>query len=111
MIRTLVKLVIVALVLNACYRVGSAYWEHYQFEDAVQELTQFGERSAPADLKEQILDLASSRGIPIDGDSLAVTRERRKITVDGEYARDLALFPRYKRRWEFNVHVVVLTLN
>ena len=111
MVRTLVKLVIVALLLNALYRFGTAYYDHYQFQDAVQELAQFGENTAPADLKGQILELAATRGIPIEGESLSVTRERRRITVDGDYTRDLVLFPNYSKPWAFNVHVVVITLN
>lgn len=111
MIRTLFKLVVAALVLNALLRVGMGYWDHYQFEDSVQQLAQFAERASPEDIKQQVLDLAAARSLPLDEDQLSVTRERRRIEVDGRYTRDLPLFPGYIKPWDFSVHVVVLTLN
>jgi hypothetical protein len=111
MMKTLIKLIIVVLVLNAVYRVGSAYWTHYQFQDSIQEAAQFAEHATPEDLRAKILELASTLGVPIDPDNLTVTRGNRRIDVDGSYFRDLELVPRYKRRWNFTIHVTVLTLS
>ena len=47
MIRTVIKLLIAALVLNALYHLGGAYWEHYQFVDSVEQLAQFSENARP----------------------------------------------------------------
>ena len=49
--------------------------------------------------------------LPIPEDAIAVTRERRRIDVDGEYVRDVLLAPGYKQPWTFKVDIVVLTLN
>ena len=109
--KTVIKLVIVLLILNATYRVGSAYWTHYQFQDSIQEAAQFAERASPEDLRVKILELAATLRVPIDPDNLTVTRGNRRIDIDGSYFRNLELVPRYERRWDFTIHVTVLTLS
>jgi hypothetical protein len=109
--KTVIKLVIVLLILNATYRVGSAYWTHYRFQDSIQEAAQFAERASPEDLRAKILELAATLRVPIDPDNLTVTRGNRRIDIDGSYFRNLELVPRYKRRWDFTIHVTVLTLS
>ncbi len=109
--KTVIKLIIVALVLNAAYRVGSAYWTHYQFQDSIQQMAQFSEHAAPEDLRTKILEMAGTLGVPIEPDNLTVTRGNRRIDIDGSYFRDLEVVPRFKRRWDFTIHVTVLTLS
>ena len=111
MIRTLIKLVVVLVVLNALYRFGDAYWDHYQFEDSVQQLAQFSENATADDVRAKVLDLARSQDIPLTTDNLTVTRVPRRIEVDGVYVRELTLFPGYIKPWDFKLHVVVVTLN
>jgi hypothetical protein len=111
MIRTLIKLVIVLVVLNGLYRFGDAYWDHYQFEDSVQQLAQFSENATADDVRAKVMELARSQDIPLTTDNLTVTRVPRRIEVDGVYVRDLTLFPGYIKPWDFKIHVVVLTLN
>jgi hypothetical protein len=109
--KTLVKLIVLGAVLLATYRVGSVYWDHYQFEDEVKELAQFTDRNHAQELPGKILDLAQRMEIPLDPDGLSVTREQRKVVVDASYVRTVEILPRISREWEFTVHVAVLTLN
>ncbi len=109
--KTVLKLIVVVLILNAVYRVGSAYWTHYHFQDSIQQLAQFSEHATPDELRTRILEQAGTLGVPIQSDDLTVTRGNRRIDIDGTYVRDLELLPRYKRRWDFTVHVTVLTLS
>jgi hypothetical protein len=111
MIRTLIKLVVVLVVLNVLYRFGDAYWDHYQFEDSVQQMAQFSENATADDVRAKVLALAQSQNIPITTENLTVTRVPRRIEVDGVYVRELTLFPSYVKPWEFKLHVVVITLN
>jgi hypothetical protein len=111
MIRLVIKLLLVALVLNATYRVGSAYWDHYQFEDAVQQAAQFSERAPAEAIKQQVVHLAAERELPLGPDDIQVAKTQRRTTVEGTYARDIEVVPRYIRRWVFNVHVTVFSVN
>ena len=72
--KTLIKLALAALVIHAAYQVGIAYWDHYQFQDAVQQVAQFGESEPLPEIKRRVLELAAERGLPIEDDALVVTR-------------------------------------
>lgn len=109
--KTLLKLAIAALVVHAGYQVGMAYWQHYQFQDAVQQVAQFAEREPDATLKARVLELAAERDLPIADEALTIERAQRRIEVNGAYVRDITLAPGFSRPWDFTVHVVVLTLN
>jgi hypothetical protein len=109
--RTLIKLALAALVIHATYQIGSAYWDHYQFTDAVQQVAQFGESEPMAEIKNRVMELAAERNLPIADDAITVTRAQRRIDVDGAYTREILLVPGYKRPWTFTVDVVVITLN
>jgi alcohol dehydrogenase class IV len=107
-LKTLLKLLVAAAILNATWRIGSAYWERYQFQDAVKEAAQFSQRATADQLAGQVLDLADKMDIPLQADDVTVAKERRRTTVDAAYARDIEVFPRVARRWQFAVHVSVL---
>lgn len=109
--KTLFKLAIAALIIHAAYRVGVAYWDHYQFQDAVQQVAQFGEKEPVPEIKRRVLELAAERQLPVAEDALEVTRQQRRIKVDGSYTRDILLAPGYRRSWQFTIDVLVLTLN
>lgn len=109
--KTLLKLAIAALIVHAGYQVGMAYWEHYQFQDAVQQVAQFAERETVDQLEARVLDLASERGLPLAEGDLTVARQQRRITIDGKYSREILLAPGFRRPWDFSLHVIVLTLN
>ena len=107
----LIKLVIAALVIHAAYQIGTAYWDHYKFQDAVQQVAQFGESEPVPQIKLRVLELAADNNVPILDENLIVTRQQRRIKVEGHYTRDILLVPGYSRRWSFAIDVLVLTLN
>jgi hypothetical protein len=107
----LIKLVIAALVIHAAYRIGTAYWDHYKFQDAVQQVAQFGESEPVPLIKQRVMELAADNNIPILDENLIVTRQQRRIKIEGHYTRELLLLPGYTRNWNFAIDVLVLTLN
>ena len=109
--KTILKLALAALIVHAGYQVGMAYWEHYQFQDAVQQVAQFAERESLEELERRVLDLAAERGLPLAEEDLALNRQQRRIEIDGTYTREVLLAPGFTRPWDFTIHVIVLTLN
>ena len=109
--KTLIKLAIVALVLNGLYQTGYAYWEHYELEDAIEKAIQFSRQATPEEVTETVLSLADERSIPLDAEHLDVAHTGRYVTVDGSYTRDVNIFPRYPRPFDFTLRVSVLRLN
>jgi len=57
---TIIKLLIAALVLNACAQAGMAYFKLYQFQDAMHEVLLFAPNASDADVTARVMDLAST---------------------------------------------------
>jgi hypothetical protein len=110
MIKTIIKLAIAGLALFSLYHVGTVYWDHYQFQDSVQELAQFANNETTDQIRTKILDLANTRNIPLDPDDLTVTHSNHKTEVNAKYSREVMVLPRYPKVWDFTVHVTVITL-
>jgi hypothetical protein len=112
MVKLLIKLVIVGLIANAAWRLGSAYVTFYRFQDAVAEIAQFGAQRSGADLHQRVGDLASQYGLPLADDAFTVRRDERNHTyVDGSYVAPVEFLPGYRYPWTFTWHVDVLTLS
>ena len=126
MFRVLIKLVIAALVINATWRVGSTYLRYYQFEDALQELAQFGETRGDKQLCGQAMEKAINLEVPITSDALNIRRGANpiyncekgfeggvappatgaaKIFIDAAYTDVMQPFPGYRLNWEFKPSV------
>ena len=56
--KTIIKLVIVAIIANATWRAGSAYAKHYRFVDAVQQATQFRAKQSDDQIHDRVFELA-----------------------------------------------------
>ena len=60
--KTLFKLVVAILVLNAAVRGGLAMWKYYQFKDAAQQVVLFGQRADPEEIQANIVAKAQCAG-------------------------------------------------
>jgi hypothetical protein len=97
--KTLIKLVIVALVLNATFQAGRAYMSNYQFEDDMQQAALFaGPRPNAALVLNRVLEHAAERGIPLDKDDVEVTIDRANLNITARWSQDVELVPRLYRR-------------
>jgi|WetSurMetagenome_2_1015567.scaffolds.fasta_scaffold38439_1 hypothetical protein len=126
MLRLLIKLAIAALFINAAFRVGTTYWRFYQFEDALQELAQFGETRPDKQLCAQAVEKAALLEVPITADALLIRRgsnppfncetgyqgavpstavQAAKIFIEGNYKESLKLVPGYTYVWTFQPSV------
>lgn len=108
--KTIVKLIIAALVIHATFRAGIVYMRYYEFKDDVTQIAQFGVRATDKELRSNVIDAARRREIPLDPDTVRVTRQNQHIIIDARYLEQVELVPRYFYPWTANVHVDVLTL-
>jgi hypothetical protein len=111
MIRTLLKLVVVALVANAVWHLFGAYSPNYKFEDGIQYAAQNRGQLSDDALKDKILDLAGQFEVPVNANDVSVTHTDKHTLVDVSYVRPIELAPGFKYRWPFSMHVDVLSLN
>jgi len=108
--RTLIKLALVALLINASWQLFSVYWSHFKFVDAVQATTQFRGDKSEDQIRNRILELAVEFDLPISDENLTIEGNRTHTIVDSAYTRSVKLLPGYSYPWKFTVHTDVNTL-
>ena len=109
MIKFLLKLIVAILIANAAWRVGSTYFSHYRFENAVLMEVQDRGRRSDSEIRTRVLDLASQYDVPIDEKSVNVQRNGARTRVDGSYTQSVDVFPGYRYPIPFTIHIDVST--
>jgi hypothetical protein len=110
MIRTVIKLAIVALLANATWQVFNVYWPYYKFKDAIHATAQFRGDKTDDQIRSRILELAEQFGVPLSEEALSVRQENKHTIVDAAYTHPVEVFPRYTYRWPFTIHVDTFTV-
>jgi hypothetical protein len=108
--KTIIQLLITALILHATWRAGTVYLRYYQFKDDVTQIAQFGAHQTDNELRNGIIDAAKRRDVALTADDVTVRRQNHHILVDANYREQVELAPRYFYPWDAKVHVDVLTL-
>jgi hypothetical protein len=103
--KTLLKVLIAAVILNATVRAAMAAWSYYQFKDAAQQTILFGGQSTPAELQESIVRRAGELGLPIGPEDVEVRRDGPRTVAEASYTQPVELFPRYTYPFEFTFTV------
>jgi hypothetical protein len=83
--KTLFKLVVAILVLNAAVRGGLAMWQYYQFKDAAQQVVLFGQRADPEEIQANIVAKATELSVLIRPDDVKVSRDGQRTIAQGSY--------------------------
>jgi hypothetical protein len=106
-VKTLIKLLIAAAVLNGAARYGLSAWTHYEFRDSVQQTLLFGADSTPQELADAIMQEAERKNVPLDPDAVEVQRRDTIDRATATYVDPIELFPGYvyPKTWEFSLEV------
>jgi hypothetical protein len=129
MVKTLIKIAVALLVVHAAFRVGSAFWNYYRYEDALLQLAQFGERKSERLLCDQAMSTAAEYDVPIEPAGLTIRKASNppfncdtgpgalggdvsalastQLTIEGYYMERLQVLPGYYYPWEFKPVVTV----
>lgn len=100
MIKRLIQLAVVALIANACYRVGNEYLTFIKFRDDVRDAAMY-KATNDDDLQARIMDLASDYDVPLDERALKIQRQERQVSVEGSYDKPIEVAPSYFYSWHF----------
>jgi hypothetical protein len=111
MIRTLLKLAIVALVANALWHLFGAYSPNYKFQDGVQYSAQNRGQMSDEALRDKLVELAGQFDVPVTANDVVVTQQRNHTIVDVAYTRPIELAPGFTYPWKFSFRVDVLNLS
>lgn len=103
--KTIIKLLVAAVILNATVRLGMSALTQYQFRDAVQEAVLFGSQETTGDLQAVILKEAEELGVPLEAGNVDVERQGMLTTAEATYTDQIEVFPRYfyPMTWTFKV--------
>jgi hypothetical protein len=129
MAKTLIKIAIALIVIHGAFRIGSAYWNFYRYEDALQQLAQFGERRTDKQLCDEAMSTAGNYGVPIAATGLtihrgtnppyncaagagaqqpgAIAQASAQMVIEGSYVDQVQVLPGYIYPWEFKPSVKV----
>jgi hypothetical protein len=108
--KTLLKLVIAVLVLNAAVRGALAMWEYYEFKDAAQQVVLFGQRSEPEEIQATIVAKGNEMRVPVRADDVKVSRDATRTVAEGFYIQPVQFFPNYSYPVKFSFVVDALSL-
>ncbi|MCU1385877.1 MAG: hypothetical protein JWL71_4574 [Acidobacteria bacterium] len=108
MIRTLLKLALVAVVANATWHLFNVYSPHYKLKDAVQYAAQYRADQSDDELRDKVLALAGQYDVPIEDKDLVVGHDQFQTTIDLSYVRTVEIVPGVTRRWPLSMHVQTL---
>ena len=103
--KTIIKILIAAALLNAAVRGGMAAFTYYQFKDRAEQLVIFGSRATPQELQNQILETAAELDVPIDPENIIVERDGTRTRADASYVQPVEFFPSYTYPITFSFHV------
>ena len=93
--KTIIKLLIAAIIINASARCGLVAWRYYELKDATQQMLTFGARQTTETLQAQIQSKASELALPVAADDITVEREGNRTSASVKYRQPVELFPRY----------------
>jgi hypothetical protein len=110
-LKTIIKLLIVVAILNACARGAMAAWTYYQFKDATSQTILFGGNATVGDLEALILRRAAEYEVPIDPKNLEVTRDGPRTVAAATYRQEIELFPGYRRPFDLSFKVDALSVS
>jgi hypothetical protein len=103
--KTIIKILIAAAILNAAVRVGMVYASYYQLKDASQELVTFGAQVSPNEIQSRLVQKAAELKVPLNPDDVDVHRDGQHTTVSMAYTQSAEVFPRYQYPINFRFSV------
>jgi hypothetical protein len=95
------RFVVAALVIWACWHAGAAQWQNFRFGDAVQQVAQFGVDKDEDTIRASVFTEAARLGIVLRPDAVAVRRSSDHLYIDVAYTQAIEILPRYRYPWTF----------
>jgi hypothetical protein len=109
--KTLIKVLIAAAIINAAVRVGYAYAGFYQLKDASQELLTFGAQAQAGEIQRRMLQKAKELNVPLSPDAIEVKRDGLKTIATAAYTQPVEVFPNYQYPIDFSFSVETVSMS
>jgi len=95
-VKTLLKLLVVAVVINGAYRVGMDEYRFSQLKDAAHSMLVLGTHTPIEQLKEMVLQKAADLRLPVSEEKVTLSREGVRTSISVSYNSEPEVFPGYK---------------
>ena len=109
--KTILKLLIAAVVINATVRAAGAAWSYYEFRDAAEQTVIFGYGATTGQIQGQIVRRGQELELPVESENVQVTRDGPRTIAEATYTQAIELFPRYRYPYTFTFTVDALAVN
>ena len=103
--KVIIKIVVVAVLVNAATHAALASWRHFQLRDTAEQAVTFGHMQQPTELKGNILRRAVELKLPVKADEVHVMRNGKYTAADARYTQAIELFPNYTYPYPFSFKV------
>jgi hypothetical protein len=104
-LKTILKLLVAAAVLNAAVHGGMAAWGYFQLKDAAQQTVVFGVNLSTQEIANAIVRRAEELAIPLHPDAVEVTRDGPRTVARASYTQRVQVVPRYEYPVTFSFSV------
>ena len=103
--KTILKLMIAAVAINAAVHGGLAAKHYYEFKQAAQEAVLFGADTPVTDIHDVIVARARALNLPVGAEDVKVNRQGGRTWADAAYHQSIEVFPNqnYPMNWSFSV--------
>lgn len=102
--KVILKFIVVALIANAIWHVGSAFASYSKFKDSVYAAAM--EKGTTEDgLRQKTVELASTYDLPVTGDLVTIRSEEHHTIVEARFTQPISVLPGYQYPWPFSMTV------
>jgi len=105
MVRTIIRLAIIAVIVNAGLKTFPVFWTHFKFRDAVEDMAMFSQKQTEREVAQRVLDIAARMEVPLGREQVKVHRAQGITYVDAAYTAQLEYFPSRYYPWDFVVDI------
>jgi len=108
--KTILKVVVAAFLLNAVVRGAAVSWDYYQLRDQAQQLVTFGASSTSEELRQAIVESAMELDVPLSLENVSVRRIGPRTVAEASYTVVVEFLPNYPYPLNFSFAVDAVTL-
>ncbi len=108
--KAILKLIVVALIANATWHVGSTLMSYSKFKDSVY-VAAMQKATRENDLRQKIVELASTYDMPVTRDMVKIRSEEHHTIVQASFTQPISVLPGFEYPWPFRMTVDAYVLN
>ena len=110
LLKTAVKLALLAIAANATWHFYLAYSAHYRLRDTAREIAQNRGDKTDTQVHDEIMAVAEEVEVPVSPEELTVSHEGSTTTISASYSRPLEVLPNKSIDWAFTFRVDTFAL-